>query len=806
MPFILIKKQDYFFLFFLLTRQNEMAIKRHELNAIFLACMVCDKEKIASHCEWRLTMATAKKMMTNEMATEMAAFLSDVKKGVVGARCGARIPLAKIKMGADKVVVEGDEELDWEVLPDEIVEALSVVEDSPNETLSSLCLIYQAEMDVEIGYTDGRLAAWRKLGGYHLEDGEGFYIPTRLCKAIAKWGKYGVKMAATDEGMVFVVGEMLRVDATACPHWDCGDNERTGGWKDPKGTWEELRYKSAPKMFMDAARLPIAMPSRKDSYPKGGMLHIADNGLWVKIPKKRVDRYMPSRLEDVRSLKQTDPITYVNADGSKDAAEGVATLRIEDAVAASGMFLDAHIYTQLAIFSGYGLGAPLFLNPNVDAGYSTLGDYIGGGCDDDPDDDRGNLGYGVAMWMVGDKELQKTNVVEAEENAAAYRNKIKMEEEEKVSAAEDDCEIALTTRKEADVALADAKEECYRSRLDRLKVKYHGDFSPIENMPSVDSELYAALYKDVAARDKVDGRKDVHPDKESDANILMFEDKIAYITRGMYFAAERRDAPVDIADGEQIEIPRGLLRGMATCGGEIGICNLAEPTEDSYRTRGWMVWQLGSYMQVGIAFGMGRNNIMTVSLRDIYEKWHASTPAPHHADALLGIVANYGSRLKGGDVLLVMPSGNVFASDWGYHCDKTIYIGKVEALAGMARPYAVQVGYLKTMSALCATQYGREDNNIGLRLGVHLFDATSDGWKGTVDRFTIEVWNEATNEMVDGKEVPFTCGCCALRAPGASYMQDALADAIVCAMRTVGIDDDAAWATDVAAVRKWGQA
>lgn len=745
-------------------------------------------------------MATTKKMMTNEMATEMSAFLSDVKTGVVGARYGARIPSARLAMG----LRDGDAELDWEVLPDEIVEALSVVEDSPTETRSSLCVIYQAEMDAEIGYTNGKMAAWRKLGGYHLENGEGFYIPTRLCKAIAKWGKYGVKMAATDEGMVFVLGEMLRVDATACPHWDCGDNERTGGWNYPKGCWEHLRYKSAPKMFMDSARLPIAMPSRKDSYPKGGLLHISDNGLWVKIPKKRTLAYMPSRSEDVRSLKQTDPITYVNADGTKDAAEGVATLRIEDAVAASGMYIDTHMYTQLAIFSGYGLGAPLFLNPNVDAGYGTLGNCIGGGCDD-PDDDRGNLGYGVAMWMVGEKEIQKRNVVEAEENAAAYRDKMKMEEEEATSAAEDGCEIALTTRKEADAALVDAKEECYRAKYDRLKIKYRGDFGPIEDLPSVDSELYSAMYKDVVARDKVDKRKNVLPDKTSDVNILMFEDKIAYMTRGMYFAAERRDAPLDIAYGEQVEIPRGILRGMATCGGEIGICNLPSRTEDSYHTCGWMVWQLGSYMQVGVAFGMGRNNISTVGLKDIYEKWHASTPAPAHADALVGVIANYGGRLKGKDVLLVMPSGNVFALDWSYDPTTTIYIGNMKALAGMAHPYGVQVGYLKTMLALCATQYGREDKNIGLRLGVQLRDSPSDARKGAVDRFTIEVWNEATGEMVDGKDVPFTCGCCPMRAPSAGGASAAkICDGIVCAMRAIGIDNDEAWVEDVAALRNWG--
>lgn len=734
-------------------------------------------------------MATTKKMMTNEMATEMAAFLSDVKTGVVGARCGARIPSAKLAMG----LADGDEELDWEVLPDEIVEALSVVEDSPTETRSSLCLIYQAEMDAEIGYTDGKMGAWRKLGGYHLEDGEGFYIPTRLCKAIAKWGKYGVKMAATDEGMVFIIGDLVRVDATACPRWDCGDETRTGGWHNPKGLWEELRYKSATKMFMDAARLPIAMPSRKDSYTKNGMLCISDNGLWVKIPKKRLLNYMPSRLEDVRSLKQTDPITYINADGSKDAAEGVATLRIEDAVACGGMSLNVDLYNKIAIFSGYGLGAPVFLNPDPDAGYCTLGNYFADEEDSNPDyDNRGNLGCGVVMWMVEDAQVQKNNVVEAEENASAYRNKIKMEEEEKVSAANDGCEIALTTRKEADAALMDAKEECYRSKCDRLKIKYRGDFEPIEDMPSVDSELYAAMYKDVVARDKIDKRKDVNPEDESDVQLLMFEDKVAYLTRGMYFAAERRDAPLDMAEGEQVEIPRGLLRGMAKCGGEIGICNLANRTEDMYHTRGWMVWQLGSYMQVGVAFGIGKKQIMTHSLKDLYKKWHA-TPSPdaRYADALLGVVYTYRSRLRGKDILIVMPSGNVFATDWDRKSDKTIYIGRIEGLGGLSQPYEVQVGYLKSMFALCSTQWDG-----CLRLRVHTVDDVG------VDRFTIEAWDKASDKMVD---VPFTCGCVPMRRPSMGYQRISLADGIVAAMRTAGIDDERLWAQDVAVAKKWGE-
>lgn len=729
-------------------------------------------------------MATTKKVMTNEMAKEIELFLTETKKGVVGARYGARIAEARVTCSG---MVDADNELDWEYLQDEIVEALSVVEDDPNEMKSVLCLIYHTEMDAEIGFTDGRMAAWRKLGGYHLEDGEGFFIPTRLCKAIVKWGKYGVKMAATDEGMVFIIGDVVRVDATACPRWDCGDEDRTGGWRDPKKLWEELRYKRASTMFMDSARLPIAMPSRKDSYPKDGLLYIADNGLWVKVPKKRLLNNMPSRLEDVRSLKRTDPITYINADGSKDAAEGIATLRIVDAVACGGMSINANLYNKLAIFSGYGLGATVFLNPHPDAGYSTLGNYFEDE-DSNPDyDNRGNLGCGIVMWMVGAAKIQKNNVAEAEENAAAYRNKITIEEDEEVSAANDGCEIALTTRKEADAALADAKMEC-----DRLKIKYRGDFEPIDDLPSVDSELYAAMYKDVVARDKIDARKDVNPNDESDVQLLMFEDKVAYIARGMYFAAERRDAPLDMAEGEQVEIPRGLLRGMAKCGGEIGICNLADRTEDMYHTRGWMVWQLGSYMQVGVAFGIGHKQIMTHSLKDLYTKWHAApSPDARYADALLGIVHTYKARLRSKDILLVMPSGNVFATDWDYKSDKTIYIGKIEALGGLSQPYAVQVGYLKSMFDLCSTQW---DGCVRLR--VH------EVGDGGVDRFTIEAWDMASDKMVD---VPFTCGCVPMRRPSLGCTRIAIADGIVAAMRTAGINDERLWAQDVAIAKKWGE-
>lgn len=733
-------------------------------------------------------MATTKKVMTNEMAKEIELFLTETKTGVVGARFGARIAEARVTCNG---MEDADNELDWEYLPDEIVSAMSVVECRSDDTRDALCVIYHTEMDAEIGYTDGTMAAWRKLGGYHLEDGEGYFIPTRLCKAIVKWGKYGVKMAANDEGMVFIIGEVVRVDATACPSWDCGDEDRTGGWHNPKGLWEKMRYKSASKMFMDSARLPIAMPSRKDSYPKNGLLCISDNGLWVKIPKERTGKHTPPKYMTMDTIKRTYPITYINADGSKDAAEGVATLRIEDAVACGGMCLDTNLYNKIAIFSGYGLGAPVFLNPDPAAGYSTLGDYFEDE-DSNPDyDNRGNLGCGVVMWMVYDAQIQKNNIVEAEENAAAYRNKIKMEEEEKVSAANDGCEIAFTTRKEADAALVDSKDECYRYNCDSLKIKYRGDFEPIKDLPSVDSELYAAMYKDVVARDKMDERKDVNPNDESDVQILMFEDKVAYVARGMYFAAERRDAPLDMAEGEQVEIPRGLLRGMAKCGGEIGICNLANRTADMYHTRGWMVWQLGSYMQVGVAFGMGHKMIMTNSLKDLYKKWHAApSPDARYADALLGIVYTYRSRLRGKDILLVMPSGNVFATDWDYKSDKTIYIGRIEALGGLSQPYAVQVGYLNSMFALCSTQW-----DACLRLRVHTVG------DGGVDRFTIEAWDKASDKMVD---VPFTCGCVPMRSPSLGYQRIALADGIVAAMRTAGIDDERLWSQDVAIAKKWG--
>lgn len=732
-------------------------------------------------------MAT-KKVMTNEMAKEIELFLTVTKTGVVGARLGKRIAEASVTCSG---MVDGDNDLDWEYLPDEIVEALSVVEDDPNEMKSALCLIYHAEMDAEIGFTDGRVAAWRKLGGYHLEDGEGYFIPTRLCKTIVKWGKYGVKMAATDEGMIFIIGDVVRVDGAACPRWDCDDEARTGGWYKPKEAWENLRYKSASKMFMDAARLPIATPSRKDSYPKDGLLYIADNGLWVKVPKERTGKHTPPKYMTMDTIKKTYPITYINEDGSKDAAEGVATLRIEDAVACGGWCLDTNLYNKLAIFSGYGLGAPVFLNPDPDAGYCTLGTYFADDEDSNPDyDNRGNLGCGVVMWMVYDAQIQKNNVVEAEENANVYRSKIRFEEEEKASAANDGCEIALTTRKEADAALADAKEECYSSKCDSLKIKYRGDFEPIEDLPSVDSELYAAMYKDVVPRDKIDKRKDVNPNDESDVEIFMFEDKISYIARGMYFTAVRRDAAVDILEGERVEIPRGLLRGMAKCGGEIGICNLANRTEDSYHTRGWMVWQLGSYMQVGVAFGMGNTRTLPHLVDDLYTRWHP-TPADdaRYADALIGIVYTYRGRLRGKDILLVMPSGNVFATDWNYKSDKTIYIGRIEALGGLSQPYAVQVGYLKSMFDLCSTQWDG-----CLRLRVHEMAV------GGAKYFTIEAWDD--DKLVDA---PFTCGCVPMRSPSLGYERSAIADGIVAAMRTAGINDERLWAQDVAIAKKWGE-
>ena len=205
-----------------------------------------------------------------------------------------------------------------------------------------------------------------------------------------------------------------------------------------------------------------------------------------------------------------------------------------------------------------------------------------------------------------------------------------------------------------------------------------------------------------------------------------------------------------------------------------------------------MVWQLGSYMQVGVAFGLGEIRIMTHSLQDLYKKWHAEPAADaRYADALLGIVGTYKSRLRGRDMLVVMPSGNVFATDWNYKSDKTIYIGKIEALGGLSQPYAAQVGYLKSMFALCSTQWDG-----CLRLRVH---AVGDGG---VDRFTIEAWDNAADKMVDA---PFTCGCVPMRAPSLGYTRIALADGIVAAMRTAGIEDERLWAQDVAIAKKWGE-
>ena len=138
-----------------------------------------------------------------------------------------------------------------------------------------------------------------------------------------------------------------------------------------------------------------------------------------------------------------------------------------------------------------------------------------------------------------------------------------------------------------------------------------------------------------------------------------------------------------------------------------------------------------------------------------------------------------------------MPSGNVFATDWNYKSDKTIYIGKIEALGGLSQPYAVQVGYLKSMFALCSTQWDG-----CLRLRVH---AVGDGG---VDRFTIEAWDNAADKMVDA---PFTCGCVPMRAPSLGYTRIALADGIVAAMRTAGIEDERLWSQDVAIAKKWGE-
>ena len=71
-------------------------------------------------------MAT-KKVMTNEMAKEIELFLTETKKGVAGARYGARIAEARVTCNGMNTASDAD--LDWEDLQDEIVNALSVVEE-----------------------------------------------------------------------------------------------------------------------------------------------------------------------------------------------------------------------------------------------------------------------------------------------------------------------------------------------------------------------------------------------------------------------------------------------------------------------------------------------------------------------------------------------------------------------------------------------------------------------------------------------------------------------------------------------------
>ena len=71
---------------------------------------------------------------------------------------------------------------------------------------------------------------------------------------------------------------------------------------------------------------------------------------------------------------------------------------------------------------------------------------------------------------------------------------------------------------------------------------------------------------------------------------------------------------------------------------------------------------------------------------------------------------------------------------------------------------------------------------------------------GGVDRFTIEAWDNVADKMVDA---PFTCGCVPMRRPSMGYQQVALADGIVAAMRTAGIEDERLWSQDVAIAKKW---
>ena len=95
------------------------------------------------------------------------------------------------------------------------------------------------------------------------------------------------------------------------------------------------------------------------------------------------------------------------------------------------------------------------------------------------------------------------------------------------------------------------------------------------------------------------------------------------------------------------------------------------------------------------------------------------------------------------------------------------------------------------MFDLCSTQWDG-----CLRLRVH---SVGDGG---VDRFTIESWDNAADKMVDA---PFTCGCVPMRAPSLGYTRIALADGIVAAMRTAGIEDERLWSQDVAIAKKWGE-
>ena len=44
-----------------------------------------------------------------------------------------------------------------------------------------------------------------------------------------------------------------------------------------------------------------------------------------------------------------------------------------------------------------------------------------------------------------------------------------------------------------------------------------------------------------------------------------------------------------------------------------------------------------------------------------------------------------------------------------------------------------------------------------------------------------------------------------MRAPSLGYQRSALADGIVAAMRTAGIEDERLWAQDVAIAKKWGE-